>query len=205
MKRLSSLERMLMLSVLFSMALLLVRFCYTRELTYCFYAWNTFLAVVPVLFSRALKQWGLKAFLLLAGWLAFFPNAPYLVTDLFHYSDKPPVPQWYDLVLVCSAAWNGLLLGVISLMQVERFLSAHLRGLWVKTFVLFSFFLCAYGVYIGRYLRLNSWEIVTDPGKIIGSLSAHLFHPGLWAFTLVFGAMFGIIYLTLQQIHEKAN
>jgi uncharacterized membrane protein len=209
-KTLSSLEKMLLVSVSFTMLLLLTRCCFTKELTYSFYVWNTFLAILPLLFSRSLirmSKCNFMAILLLACWLAFFPNAPYLITDMFHYMEKPPVPKWFDLLLVTSAAWNGLLLGIVSLMQVEQFLSRHLRENWVKFFVIVSFMLCGYGVYIGRYLRFNSWDAVTAPQKLIYTFSLHIFQPQdyimLWAFTFLFGTMFGIVYFTLKQFNVK--
>ena len=209
-KNVSSLERMLLVSVSFTMLLLLTRIIYTKELVYGFYIWNTFLAVLPLLFSRSLirqNRFNLRAILLLACWLAFFPNAPYIVTDLFHYSEKPPVPKWFDLLLVTSAAWNGLLLGIVSLMHIEQFLSGYLRDRWVKISVIFSFLLCGYGVYIGRYLRFNSWDAVTAPQKLLYTLSLHIFRPQehmmMWAFTFLFGTMFGIVYFTLKQFSTK--
>jgi len=209
-KNISPLERMLLISILFNMLLLLVRVYFTKELTYGFYTWNTFLAVLPLLFSRVLIKPGkfnLKAMILIACWLLFFPNAPYMITDLFHYAPEPPVPQWYDLLLVITAAWNGLLLGIISLMQVEQFLSRHLKMIWVKTIVIISFGLCGYGVYIGRFLRFNSWDIVINPVMIISASAHHIFQPfeylRVWAFTVLFGTMFGIIYYTLQQLSLK--
>lgn len=201
---------MLLVSISFTMLLLLTRFFYTRELTYGFYIWNTFLAVLPLLFSRSLirlSSCNLKAIILLACWLAFFPNAPYIITDLFHYEEKPPVPKWFDLLLVTTAAWNGLLLGIVSLMQIEQFLSRHLKEKWVKILVGVSFMLCGYGVYIGRYLRFNSWDAVTEPQKLIYTFSHHILQPQehimLWAFTLLFGTMFGIVYFTLKQFSVK--
>jgi len=205
-KNISSLERMLLVSVAFTILLLITRFCYTKQLAYGFYVWNTFLAVLPLLFSRVLirlNRFNLKAVLLLACWLAFFPNAPYMITDLFHYTEKPPVPKWFDLLLVTSAAWNGLLLGIVSLMQIEQFLSGYLKEKWVKIAVMISFMLCGYGVYIGRYLRFNSWDAVTEPQKLLYTFSLHIFRPQeyimMWAFTFLFGTMFGIVYFTLKQ------
>jgi uncharacterized membrane protein len=207
MKNISPLEKMLLVSILFNMLLLFVRFYYTKELAYGFYIWNTFLAVLPLLFSRSLlklNKFNLKAVVLVVCWLAFFPNAPYMITDVFHYTEKPPVPLWYDLLLVITAAWNGLLLGIISLMQIEQFLSRHLRAIWVKITVLISFVLCGYGIYIGRYLRFNSWDAVISPNKLIYTFATHVFKPQehmmIWAFTLLFGTMFGIIYFTLKQL-----
>lgn len=209
-KNISSLERMLLVSVSFTMLLLLTRIIYTKELVYGFYIWNTFLAVLPLLFSRSLirqNRFNIRAILLLTCWLAFFPNAPYIITDLFHYSEKPPVPKWFDLLLVTSAAWNGLLLGIVSLMQIEQFLSGYLRQRWVKISLISSFLLCGYGVYIGRYLRFNSWDAVTAPQKLLYTFSLHVFRPQehmmMWAFTFLFGTMFGIVYFTLKQFSEK--
>ena len=209
-KKISPLERMLAISILFNMLLLIVRFYHTKELVYGFYVWNTFLAVLPLLFSRSLvKQpaYNLKSILLFICWLAFFPNAPYMITDLFHYVEIPPVPQWFDLLIVTTAAWNGLLLGIISLMQVEHFLSAHMKAIWVKMIVMISFMLCGYGVYIGRFLRFNSWDAVTNPGKLIYTFAHDVLRPqqhvSTWAFTVLFGTMFGIIYFTLQQLQVE--
>ncbi|HJU46036.1 MAG TPA: DUF1361 domain-containing protein, partial [Chitinophagaceae bacterium] len=180
---------------------------YTRELTYGFYIWNTFLAVMPVFFSRqliGLNKFSLKAALLIVCWLAFFPNAPYIITDLFHYTEKPPVPKWFDLLLVTSAAWNGLILGIISLMQVEQFLTRLLHQLWVKVIIITSFGLCGYGIYIGRFLRFNSWDVITNPGDLMYVSAHHILQPHehtrTWGFTLLFAIMFGIIYFTLKQL-----
>lgn len=210
MKKVSPVEKMLVLSVSFTMLLLFVRIFYTKELMYGFYIWNTFLAIVPLLFSRSLSSMGRvspKSILLLAGWLVFFPNAPYLVTDLFHFTDLPPVPQWFDLLLVSSAAWNGLLLGIVSLMHVEQFLAIHFKKPVVGVCVLICILLCGYGVYIGRYLRFNSWDIIADPRDLLFASARHVLRPtahmGAWAFTVLFSSMFGIVYYTLKLLENS--
>lgn len=210
--KLSRLEKMLFASILFNMSLLFVRFYHTHELTYGFYVWNTFLAVLPVLFSRSLvhvKKFNVAAVILLVFWLTFFPNAPYLITDMFHFCENPAMPFWYDLIIAFSAAWNGLLLGILSLMQVERFLTRQMPLKWVKLTVAVCFFLCSYGIYLGRYLRFNTWDIIVSPGKIIAACSSHVFHPHtnimVWAFTILFGIMFGITYLTLKHFSYEKN
>lgn len=209
-KKISPSERMLLLSILFNMSLLFVRFYYTKELMYGFYIWNTFLAILPLLFSRILlrlDKCNFKAMLLVICWLAFFPNAPYMITDVFHYTERPPVPQWYDLIVVITAVWNGLLSGIISLMQIEQFLSRHFRIIWVKIIVIVSFILCGYGVYIGRYLRFNSWDVVMNPKILLYTFAGHVLKPQehtmTWAFTILFATMFGIIYFTLRQLKVK--
>lgn len=209
-RKLTPLEKMLSLSVLFTMALLAARCLYMQRLTYAFYIWNTFLAILPFLFSRALaaiRVWNTKALVLLLCWLAFFPNAAYIVTDLFHYTERPPVPAWFDLLLVTTAAWNGLLLGVLSLMQVEQYLQLHLRQKWVSVLVLVSCLLCGYGVYIGRFLRFNTWHVFTHPDRLLYAIGSHLVRPyehaRVWAFTVLFGCMFGLVYFTLKQLKNR--
>ena len=203
----SPLSRMLLLSIAFSMSLLLVRFYYSSTLDYSFYGWNTFLAAIPYVASTQLlklKKMNVLAILLLLMWLLFFPNAPYIITDLFHYEERLPVPYWYDLVLVISAAWNGLILGIVSLMNVEKFLSRYLKPFWVRVCELASLLLCGYGVFIGRFLRFNSWDMIKDPRILVYTSAHHVLLPQhyekLWVFTVLFAVFLGIIYFTLKKL-----
>jgi uncharacterized membrane protein len=205
--KINSLEKMILVSIGFTMSLLFIRIIFTRELTYGFFPWNTILAIIPMLFSRKLTdkdQWNKYTIGILSGWLLFFPNAPYIITDLFHFSQDPGAPYWFDLVLVVSGIWNGLLLGFVSLMQVERFLQKILSVKWTFIIISFCIILCGYGIYLGRYLRYNSWDIITNPLDLFSAMSNHFLSPfsntRIWAFTVVFSLMFGIIYFTLKQL-----
>ncbi len=210
--RISPISKLLLVSISFSMALLVVRFYYSHTYDYRFYGWNTFLAAIPYVASTQLlkmKKLHAGALLLLAAWLLFFPNAPYIITDLFHYEERAPVPYWYDLVLVISAAWNGLILGIVSLMNVEKFLSRYLKPFWVLVCEVISLLLCGYGVYIGRFLRFNSWDIFNDPRGLVYNSAHHVLFPQhyskLWVFTLLFAVLIGIIYFTLKKIPAHVN
>jgi uncharacterized membrane protein len=211
--KISGTSKLLLLSIAFCMSLLLVRFVYSSDtVAYSFYGWNTFLAAIPYLVSTQLiklKKLKTPALLLIIVWLLFFPNAPYMITDLFHYEQRADVPFWYDLMLVITAAWNGLILGMISLMNVEIFLSRHLKPLFVKACVFFSLLLCGYGVFIGRFLRFNSWNILTDVRGLAYSSAHHVLlpqrYPKLWVFTILFAVFLTIVYYTLKQLpREKA-
>ena len=198
---------MLILSIAFTMILLTTRMILTHTLTYVFFAWNIFLAIIPLWLSKKLMQQNqlkIKAVLLLFFWLLFYPNAPYIITDLFHYVERPPVPYWFDLLICTSAVWNGLILGLISLLQVEQFLALHLKPLQVKAFVLTSFILCGYGIYIGRFLRFNSWDILTDIDGLFYASFDRIIHPfhhqTTWGFTLLFATMMGVFYYTVKAI-----
>lgn len=208
-KNLSPIERMLAVSIGFNFVLLAVRVVYTMQPSYTFYVWNTILAVMPLVFSRQLqhtKSFNKKAYALLAGWLVFFPNAPYIVTDILHYYSRPPVPKWFDLLLVTSGAWNGMVLGVVSLLQVEAFLSKHIKAHKVQRILWLFIILCGYGIYIGRFLRFNSWDVVTNPDDIAYTCGMHFLQPHqhvrVWAFTLLFALLFGIVYYTIRNISK---
>jgi uncharacterized membrane protein len=210
--KISGTSKLLLLSIAFSMSLLLVRFVYSNTMDYRFYGWNTFLAAIPYLMSTQLlklRKLGFTAVVFLGTWLLFFPNAPYMITDLFHYEERPEVPYWYDLMLVMSAAWNGLILGMTSLMNVEIFLARHLKKRWVIMCVFVSLLLCGYGVFIGRFFRFNSWNILTAPRDLAYSSAKHVLrwqqYQKLWAFTILFSVLLTIIYFTLKNLPHSSK
>ncbi len=211
MMKLSGISKMLVLSIAFSMSLLLVRFFYSKTLDYSFYGWNTFLAIIPYMSATwllKLKRLKSSAIFLLITWLAFFPNAPYLITDILHYEERPPVPFWYDILLVISATWNGLILGITSLINVETFLLRYVKPIWVRVMVFFSLLLCSYGIFLGRFLRFNSWNIITDPAYLAYTSAHHVLLPQhyvkLWIFTILFAVLLSIIFFTLKKL-PKSN
>lgn len=203
----SGISKMLFFCISFSMSLLLVRFFYSHTFDYRFYGWNTFLAAIPYVMSVLLLKWkkfNAGAILLLFIWLLFFPNAPYLITDILHYEERPPVPFWFDILLVISSTWNGLILGIVSLMNIETFLLRHIKPIWVTICIFVSLLLCSYGVFIGRFLRFNSWDIVTDPAYLAYTSAHHVLlpqrYPKLWVFTILFTVLLSIMYFTLKKL-----
>ena len=205
--RWTKVEQMLVLSLAFTVGLIVFRIIYWGKLTFLFFTWNLFLAAIPLLLSRLLIHFykiNLKALLILCAWIVFLPNAPYLITDIVHFAERPPVSKWYDLLLVTSAAWNGLMLGVVSLMQVEDFLQKHLSTWKIKIIMGCAIFACSFGIYLGRFLRYNSWDVLTDPSDLVHQVQSQVLRPhqhaNTWAFTLLFGAMFYIFYYTIRQL-----
>lgn len=203
-------EAMLFFSASFSVLLLSVRIIYYMQFSYLFYPWNFFLAAVPLLISRRLlveDNLKLRSAVMIFCWFIFFPNASYIITDILHFMERPPVPKWFDLLLVTSAAWNGLILGIVSLLQVEDFLSRHFRLIQVRVFVAASLIASAFGIYLGRFLRFNSWNIITKPGDLAYALSDRFLnpfdHPRTWGFTVLFGIFLSIIYFTVRQLPKR--
>lgn len=207
-----SVNRMIYISLLLSLGMIVGRILYTGNHYGTFLIWNLFLAWLPFMFSKWLLKKNLKPFVqysLLATWLLFFPNAPYIITDLFHLKQRVPVPYWYDLLLLFWASWNGLLLGIISLMNVERFLQSRFKPRMVNIAIYLSLVLCAFGVYAGRFLRWNSWDIVSAPHSIISDLAYIVLQPQenlrTWGVTFVFSLLMITIYQTLKGLREYSN
>ena len=180
---------------------------------YLFLNWNLFLAFIPWLVSTLIMVnpglHGKKGmlFILLPIWLLFFPNAPYILTDLFHLHVKAKAPIWFDLGLVLCFAWTGLSYGVISLMDIEILLSKNFKWITVKYIISFLLFVASFGIYLGRYLRWNSWDILDEPLGLlydIGDRITNPFsYPRTWGMTILFGALLNMMYWTIKLITEK--
>ncbi len=165
-----------------------------------FLVWNLFLAWIPLILAMSLR--GRRrplGWLLGLAWLAFLPNAPYLVTDLVHLGDGDD-HLWRHILQFGSAAWTGTLLGVVSLrvvhVEIER-VRGRMTG-W--SVVAASVGLCAVGVVIGRFQRWNSWDLVTRPRAVaastldwVGSPFSDVQSTGV---ALAVAAFFGLAYLT---------
>jgi uncharacterized membrane protein len=206
-KKLNDFERMILLSISFTLLLMIARFLYTNDPQYFFYPWNLFLATVPYFLSKRLRKYkriNMKVIIILLGWLLFLPNAPYIITDLFHFQERPPVPYWFDLLLVVSAAWNGVVLCFASLLQTEKFLTKHIKLKWIKPASIILITLCSYGMYLGRYKRYNSWSIITRPDDIFHTIISNIAEPWehmqAWAFTISFAILLCIIHFTIKKI-----
>lgn len=141
--------------------------------TFLFLIWNLFLAWIPYWIALALEPLSKKfrsswiSAIAILTWLFFFPNAPYILTDLLHLKVRHPIPHWYDLMLIVSFAWTGLLLGYLSLYEVQRFIQQRKNSFWAWSFSIGATFLCGLGIYLGRYLRWNSWDILSHPFHIL--------------------------------------
>jgi uncharacterized membrane protein len=205
--KLSEFEKMIFISMTFTVVMVVLRYSYTNEKEYLFYPWNLFLATLPLMLSRQLKRFkkfNLKVTILLFCWLLFLPNAPYIITDLFHFEERPLIPYWFDLLIVISGAWNGIALCITSLLQVERFLAKHIKPRWRFPSTIALITLCSYGIFLGRYKRYNSWNIITNPSDIAHTFISHIAEPRehiqAWMFTVSFTMLLAIMYFTVKKI-----
>ncbi len=160
----------MILSSMLSIGLLAGRFYYSRSWTYYFLLWNLALAWIPYIssvFAHTLHQYIPKRWLRIIPVavfsILFFPNAPYIVTDFLHLSSRPPVPVWFDIGMLTAFSWSGVLLGVYALRLLHNIVEDFLGKLTGWFFVIFVVNLSGIGIYFGRFLRWNSWDLVTNP------------------------------------------
>jgi uncharacterized membrane protein len=185
---------------LFVLAMVIARVLYTRTLDHAGIAWNLFLAWVPfvvalVVYARARSGISRPALVALGGlWLLFFPNAPYIVTDLKHIGDTGGMPVLYDVLLLSAAAWTGLLLGLTSLFLIHA-VARRLLGV-VSAWGLVVGVLAAgsFGIYLGRVQRWNSWDVFVRPGTLLSQI-ANGFHAAPLALTALLTSFLLASYL----------
>ncbi|WP_315818280.1 DUF1361 domain-containing protein [Paraflavitalea speifideaquila] len=208
----SEVDRIMTLSMLFSIGMVMARMVYSGERDYLFLVWNLFLAYIPYFISSWLTRkpswaaYARKFVLVLGVWIPFIPNSFYILTDLFHLGFHAGAPLWFDLALIISFAWNGLLLGILSVRQMEKFVELYLPGKTTWLFLYPVMVLNALGVYIGRYLRFNSWDVITNPFALVSDIGRMIWHPleyrEVWAMVTCFSVLMILVYTTLKKISK---
>jgi uncharacterized membrane protein len=175
--------------------------------------WNLFLAWLPYLFSffAALlkrvfpRQWWM---LIIPGglWLLFFPNAPYIVTDFLHLQHRPPVPLWYDIFLLASFSWTGIFLAIASLRTMHMIVRDYLGWIIGWLFAGGALALSGLGIYLGRFDRWNSWDLLIHPKSILRDIAVRLANPTqnlrFFVFTILVTAFLVVCYLTFISINK---
>jgi uncharacterized membrane protein len=194
------------------------RWLVTGRLTHAFLLWNLFLAWMPFFISLSLipvsTRLGLRprrCATLLIGlvWLIFFPNSTYIFTDLIHVINgayqhpgssewiTSTSLKWFDLILSSTVAFTGHFIGLVSLYVVQ----ASVRSSWGRGTAWFvcalSILLSSMGIYIGRFTRLNSWDIFIHPAKCAGKILAAIASPQALLFSLCFSFFIALTYLML--------
>lgn len=194
-----------------SVALVVARIFWTGRVAYSFLIWNLFLAWLPMVFALLACENYQKSsgrnwrFLSLAGaWLLFFPNAPYIFTDLIHLTKRFYPYFWVDLSLILLCALTGLVLGFVSLYLMQSVVERMLGRVASWLFVAAVAALTGFGIYLGRFLRFNSWDVVFKPRLLyhgIGNWVADPFaNSTSLAFPLLFGTFVFVTYLMLYAL-----
>ena len=204
----------IILSSLLACGIFVGRVYLSRSWTYRFLVWNLFLAWVPYVCSfwiaclhrRHPRRWWYLV--LPAGlWLVFFPNAPYLLTDLWHLQTRPPIPVWYDLGMFIAFAWTGCFLATASLRVMQMQVKTWMGWLASWAFVIATLGLSGLGVYMGRFLRWNSWDLIFHPRSVLLDVATWLIHPRshvqTFGFSFLFAAILLVCYLTFTSLQHN--
>jgi uncharacterized membrane protein len=191
-----------------AVALLVVRAARLDSWDQLWFTWNLILAWIPYLAALVtLRLWRRapahpwRLLVPAALWLAFLPNAPYIVTDFIHVRARADLPwlYWYDMVNMALLAWTGCVLGALSLGMIQRIVASYLGRALSWLFVLGTAGLCGCGIYLGRFARWNSWDLLTNPHALASDLLPAILQPTdywrPWALSGLFAAFFLVSYL----------
>ncbi len=196
---------------LFAVSLCLLRIFKSDVRSYIFLLWNLFLAFVPWWISSYFKQRNAlrrRDAPLLLMWLLFLPNAPYLLTDLFHLKHRPPIPLWFDLVLILSFAFIGVLVFYRSLKDMIALLKNYMSTAMLACTTCFIVWLISFGLYLGRFLRFNSWDVMhpVSLGKACCRLllNEHSLKD-VTAFTLIFSAFLLFLFFMITHLEGETH
>lgn len=190
-----------------SIFLLMIRLKVTHSFFYLFLVWNLFLAIIPFSISAYLKEKNnlSKAALIIWSliWLLFIPNAPYMVTDLVHLRLSPLSIICFDILMILLFALTGLFSFYVSVSDMKILVENHLNISIPKYIQIALLFLVSFGVYLGRFLRFNSWDLIKNPLLLSHDIMVIVLSPiqnmGAWIFTF----SFGIVLWLGHQLFQK--
>lgn len=204
------------LSVLGCALLLGLRVLISGRFSYLYLLQNIVLAFIPFLIAAVMAvilahigSRSLKAAILAPAavlWLLFYPNAPYIFTDFIHVINKVYLrvsPSewiglnaliWYDTVMTAAFAFIGHFIGLASMWIMQSLMSA-VWGKWAsRIFLGLAVVLAGFGIYLGRFSRLNSWDAIFSPFKVAGEVMDAFADPKSIFFSLVFALFILLSY-----------
>lgn len=195
-------------------AMLVARVAWSGRVSFGFLAWNLVLASVPLAATTVLRLLDARRshlvfrMLAVALWLLFLPNAPYILTDFIHLAPKPAVPLWFDSLLLLSFAGTGLAMAYRSLFDIEELVARRFGTVAAVSVSSIALLLCGFGIYLGRFRRLNSWDVFHEPWATFVMVAERFLqpweHPRTWAVTLLYGGVLLLGYAVLQSMRTPA-
>jgi uncharacterized membrane protein len=199
----------------FCFATSMFRCLWTKTPGFIFLNKNLFLAFLPwaltsvCIIKNIFRKSKIGAAFVMLLWLLFFPNAPYVLTDLLALRKIGYMPLWYDLLMILSFAWTSLLFGFLSLWDIERILSEKIHIVIVKIISTVLLFIGSFGVYIGRFLRWNSWDIIVKPDSFFGDIIENLANPAeqytTWGMTIFMGVFLNMLYWSIALMRSRRH
>lgn len=168
-------------------------------------AWIPCLLAIPLdclLANRPVRRLG--TVLLGVLWLLFLPNAAYIVTDLVHWTRDKQLPKWFDWIFITNCAWVGLFLGYESIVLLHR----RFARTWSEStgwgFVIAAYILSSAGIYFGRFMRWNSWDVARKPAVMADQLASSNF-ADVAAFCATYSVFTFACYCMLHGVAAQAR
>lgn len=207
--RLTKSQKEVLLTVLMfsalSAILLVIRMIASGTARLGFLQWNLFLAWLPLIFAflvysrvKTRKDLTWQNGLLGLLWLGFLPNSFYIITDLIHLQSSGEIGLLYDTAMITSFVLNGLLLGYMSIYLISKTLVSFTTERAVFVFMQIVLLLSAFAIYLGRYLRWNTWDLVANPAGLLFDVSDRIINPGTHTHTFV---VTGVFFLLLSSTY----
>lgn len=169
--------------------------------------WNLTLAWLPLIFALRLvlvlrhKLWSSWEGLALSVlWLVFLPNSFYLISDFIHLQDVKRVDVLYDAIMFTSFIYTGVVLGFSSLYLIHVQLRRRLSAIGATCWIVATLLVCSAAIYVGRDLRWNSWDVLTNPGGLLFDLSDRLAHPSAYPQMLITIGAFFVLLATMYNL-----
>lgn len=169
-----------------------------------FLNWNLLLAWLPLLFvlwlQPVIKRYGWTSWLgivLTLLWLNFLPNSFYMVSDYIHLQDYQRVNAVFDAATFSLFVLNGLLLGYTSLYLIHKQFAKRLTMLKTWRMVTIILLLCSFAIYLGRDLRMSSWDLLTNPAGILFDVSDPVINPRAHVLAFTTTITFFVFLMTL--------
>lgn len=175
-----------------------------HSLEFDYLIWNLFLAWLPLLFAvrlttvlrhKAWSSWEGIGFSFL--WLIFLPNSFYMISDFIHLQDVQRVDILYDTIMFTSFIYTGVVLGFSSLYLVQQEFTRHLSRKGTAAWLAGILLICSSAIYLGRDLRWNSWDVLTNPGGLLFDVSDRLIHPTSYPHMLITIATFFVLLCSM--------
>lgn len=185
----------------------------TGNIFLAFLSQNLLLAFIPwsialILYITHIKN-KIAVIALLLLWLLFFPNAPYILTDIIHIRKSTPRYVWFDFILVLAYSFTGLFYAYTGINFVERTLHSVFKIRRTYLISAFVLYLSAYGIYLGRFLRWNSWDVVANMTHLLKDIMNHICHPAtysqVWIFSFLMGTMLFGLYWAFRIFSVENN
>ena len=187
----------LVLLALLSLLLMLLRVKITHDIYLLFLIWNLFLGYIPYFLSSKIKTTipgTFRFYALLFGWLLFLPNSFYLLTDFVHLHYSSSLQYLFDAVLLSSFTIAGFYAGITSLFHIHTLLEMKYEKNKSKLIIVTMCYLVSFGIYLGRMLRFNSWDILSNPIDLFYNSIKSTTSIEVYVFTLLFGTFITLIY-----------